>query len=541
MKRRTLQDQLNSEKSRLIAVAASGIFSSLPFFFENLFLSEWVSLIPFFCVLLSSAEYGKRKAFRYGFLFHLCLSIPVLSWFRELLSMSAIAYPKALMVAVVAAAVLLISALQSVIFGFAALLSRRVIKKPRFAAADMLLCALLFTVAEIILSFGRFGFPWVVLYLSQRAFLGGIQTASLFGGHFLSFCIVLCNLLAAKGILSLADAPKKSISRFTAFGAALLVFLSNLGVSLFLMIPHRNAEKSIDAAVYQDNHSSYEKWNGSSLSVCEEFIDAFRVTYSVDDAPEIVLLSETVFTETLACADAYESSIGVQIEQKLCALTKEYPTTVVCGAFYEKDGKQYNAQFLFENGRRSDEVYQKRTLVPFGEYMPYERFLNRIFPSLRDINLSGTSLTPGIEAAVFHSSKANFGGLICYDSIFYQNARKSAKNKADFLLLSTNDSWYNDSAAIDQHYGHAVFRAIENRKGIVRAAATGRSGLIDAYGKSLDKSALFTRCFLRSPLLTSTEETLFTRFGYGYTWLLLVLCLLTRTFFFFRERKGERA
>ena len=108
-------------------------------------------------------------------------------------------------------------------------------------------------------------------------------------------------------------------------------------------------------------------------------------------------------------------------------------------------------------------------------------------------------------------------------------------------MLSTNDSWYNDSAAIDQHYGHAVFRAIENRKGIVRAAATGRSGLIDAYGKSLDKSALFARCFLRSPLLTSTEETLFTRFGYRYTWLLLVLCLLTRTFFFFRERKGERA
>lgn len=541
MKRRTLQDQLNSEKSRLIAVAASGIFSSLPFFFENLFLLEWVSLIPFFCVLLSSTEYGKRKAFRYGFLFHLCLSIPVLSWFRELLSMSAIAYPKALMIAVVAAAVLLISALQGVLFGFAALLSRRVIRKPRFAAADMLLCALLFTIAEIILSFGRFGFPWVVLYLSQRAFLGGIQTASLFGGHFLSLCILLCNLLAAKGILVLRRTPKKSFSRFAAFAAALLVFISNLGVSLFLMIPHRNAERTIDAAVYQDNHSSYEKWNGSPLSVCEEFIDAFRATYSVDDAPELVLLSETVFTATLAKENPIIDSIGAQIEQKLCALTKEYPTTVVCGAFYEKDGKQYNAQFMFENGMLSEEIYQKRTLVPFGEYTPYERLLNRVFPFLSEMNLSGDALTAGREASIFHSQKANFGGLICYDSIFYQNARDSAKNKADYLLLSTNDSWYNDSAAIDQHYGHAVFRAIENRKGVVRAAATGRSGLIDAYGKSLDKSALFTRCFLRSPLLSSTEETLFTRFGYGYIWLLLALCLLTRTFFFFRERKEERA
>lgn len=541
MKRRTLQDQLNSEKSRLIAVAASGIFSSLPFFFENLFLLEWVSLIPFFCVLLSSIEYGKRKAFRYGFLFHLCLSIPVLSWFRELLSMSAIAYPKALMIAVVAAAVLLISALQGVLFGFAALLSRRVIRKPRFSAADMLLCALLFTIAEIILSFGHFGFPWVVLYLSQRAFWGGIQTASLFGGHFLSLCILLCNLLAAKGILALRRTPKKSFSCFAAFAAALLVFISNLGVSLFLMIPHRNAEKTIDAAVYQDNHSSYEKWNGSPLSVCEEFIDAFRATYSVDDAPELVLLSETVFTATLAKESPNIDSIGAQIEQKLCALTKEYPTTVVCGAFYEKDGKQYNAQFMFENGMLSEEIYQKRSLVPFGEYMPYERLLNRVLPFLSEMNLSGDALTAGREASIFHSSKANFGGLICYDSIFYQNARESAKNKADYLLLSTNDSWYNDSAAIDQHYGHAVFRAIENRKGVVRAAATGRSGLIDAYGKSLDKSALFTRCFLRSPLLSSTEETLFTRFGYGYTWLLLALCLLTRTFFFFRERKGERA
>ena len=525
-----IQKQFHNEKFRLFACAASGIFSSLPFFASNLYLFEWISLIPFFCVLLSDKEYTKRQAFRYGFVFHGSLSVFVLLWFRELLSMSAIDYPKALMIAVVLAADLLISALQSFLFGMSAVLSRQILRNRRCAVADAVLCALFPTVAELILSFGRFGFPWVVLYLTQRTFLPGIQTASLFGGHFVSFLIYLCNFLLAKGILTVFHAPARKISRLLPFGAALLLFFSNLSAGFILGAP-RGDEKTVMLALYQDNHSSYEKWSGDPMSVCDEFIAAFEAAYRKKKAPDLILLSETVFTTTLGREDSPDVGIGRRIEEKLCDLSARYGTKIVCGGFYEKDGKQYNAQFLFENGMRSKEVYCKRTLVPFGEYVPYEAFFNRVFPFLRDMNLSGDTLTAGKDPVVFTTDIATFGGLICYDSIFYQNARNSARNKADFLLLSTNDSWYNDSAAIDQHYGHAVFRAIENRKSILRCATTGRSGLIDAYGRSVKQTSLFTRCIISSDLSYSTKNTLFTRFGYGYIVLLLVLCLSARVIF----------
>lgn len=162
--------------------------------------------------------------------------------------------------------------------------------------------------------------------------------------------------------------------------------------------------------------------------------------------------------------------------------------------------------------------------------MPYEAFLTRVLPFLSEMNLSGSSLSPGSDAAVFHLKSGDFGGLICYDSIFYQNARNSAKNKANCLLLSTNDSWYNDSAAIDQHYGHAVFRAVENRKSIIRCATTGVSGIVDAYGNTMTKSELFTRVIKESHLVLSDRTTLFTRFGYAYIPLVVALCLIFRCF-----------
>lgn len=479
-------------------------------------------MIPLFCVLLVPHEFDDRKAFRYGFVFHFCKSAVVLLWFRELLVMSAVDFPRALMLLAVCAAIFGISALHGLLFGLSALISRRLLRRSTFLPRDGVLSCLVFTFTEWVLSLGRFGFPWVVTYLTQYRFTSGIQSASLFGGHFLSFLIFLCNMLLAYACVG----ESSKIKRLSALATAIGLFAVNVlyGMcALRLSTPRTESAESMTVAVYQDNHSSYEKWSGRPHEVCREFVEAFENHYTPDTAPDILLLSETVFTTSLKEENA--ASFGT-VENTLCRLSDCYDTTIVCGAFAYRDGDRYNAQFLFEAGCLSDSIYCKRTLVPFGEYVPYEKALSTVLPFLSEFNLSGSSLAAGEGAQLFDSRKGAFGGLICYDSIFYQNARESAKNGADLFLLSTNDSWYNDSYAIDQHFAHAVFRAVENRRPLVRCATTGRSGMITANGTILTQSRLFERTILSEalPIERGAPVTCFTRFGYG--WLFLATAVL---------------
>lgn len=440
--------------------------------------------------------------------------------------MSAVEFPGYLMILVIIAAVIGISALQSLIFGFASLLMRHMLHRRSRFAIDALLAALIFTAAEWVLSYGSFGFPWVITYLTQSRFLAGIQSTSLFGGHFISFLIFLFSLLLARAILS-AGMAKRQIR---ALSAALILFLGNLSYGVAVLLSPAQ-EHTVKAAVYQDNHSSYEKWDSSPSDTYQAFAETFEKAFSEKTSPDMILLSETVFPIRFTAGSSETVSHAAQgIEKALCQLSRQYDTSVFCGAFYEQKDRRYNAQFLFENGKSSQQVYCKRVLVPFGEYLPYESVLTTLLPFLGQFNLSGDALTPGEGAQLFYTNNGVCGGLICYDSIFYRNARESVKEGAQILLLSTNDSWYNDSRAIDQHYAHAVFRAVENRRSIVRCAATGKSGMIDPYGRSLCQSQLFTRGILSADLPLETRMTPFSQWGYAYLPLLMALLMLLRIF-----------
>lgn len=125
-------------------------------------------------------------------------------------------------------------------------------------------------------------------------------------------------------------------------------------------------------------------------------------------------------------------------------------------------------------------------------------FLRQPLKDLENFNLRGSYLSPGNSSEVFDSSIGKLGGIICYDSIFYYNSSESVREGAEIIVLSTNDSGYNDSAAAFQHYAHSVFRAVENRKFVIRAATTGISGIIDSFGSHLKKFRAFEKiCYLR--------------------------------------------
>ena len=151
----------------------------------------------------------------------------------------------------------------------------------------------------------------------------------------------------------------------------------------------------------------------------------------------------------------------------------------------EGEDGYYNVLMLFyPDGTVDDLTYKKRRPVPFGEYVPMAWLFERVFPALTEISMLSRNTTPGEDTALFYTEDGVFGGLICFDSIYPALTRDSVRDGAELILLSTDDSWFDGSFAKSLHMRHAVLRAVENGRSIVRTGNTGLSGTIDAYGET---------------------------------------------------------
>jgi apolipoprotein N-acyltransferase len=170
----------------------------------------------------------------------------------------------------------------------------------------------------------------------------------------------------------------------------------------------------------------------------------------------------------------------------------------------------FNRAFLTSPSAEVLGSYDKVHLVPFGEYVPMKRFL----PFVQRLVAAAGDFLPGDKVAPLRFPKGQAGVLICFESIFPELGRAMTKNGATLLVNLTNDAWYGMSSAPFQHFSMAVFRAVENRRPVVRAANTGISAFILPSGKIVEQSDLFTEALLTQEIpLADSGLTLYTRYG----------------------------
>ena len=167
--------------------------------------------------------------------------------------------------------------------------------------------------------------------------------------------------------------------------------------------------------------------------------------------------------------------------------------------------------------------YDKMHLVPFGEYVPLTKllfFINKMVEGIGDF-------TSGEEYSVMKTDGGRFGVVICYEIIFPELVREFVKKDANFMTTITNDAWFGKSSAPYQHFSMAVFRAIENRVPVVRAANTGISGTIDSLGRIKKATDIFVETYITDEIEISKEhkKTFYTRYGdiFSYICTLLVI------------------
>ncbi|HXY57241.1 MAG TPA: apolipoprotein N-acyltransferase [Methylocystis sp.] len=202
--------------------------------------------------------------------------------------------------------------------------------------------------------------------------------------------------------------------------------------------------------------------------------------------------------------------------------------TLITGAARTEEqhgrAKVYNAIEVVQNGRILG-GYDKKHLVPFGEYLPFETLLRplgvrHLVPESWDVGEGPRRLeAPGLPTAA---------PLICYEAIFSGEVVEPGV-RPQWLLNVTNDGWFGRTSGPYQHFAQARLRAIEEGLPLVRAANSGVSAVVDAYGRIRDQLPLGVAGVIDQPLPKAAPEPFFARLGkvvFGALWGAALLCSL---------------
>nr|WP_298688274.1 apolipoprotein N-acyltransferase [uncultured Dongia sp.] len=182
----------------------------------------------------------------------------------------------------------------------------------------------------------------------------------------------------------------------------------------------------------------------------------------------------------------------------------------------------WNSLLVLDDGGNITAQADKAHLVPLGEYVPMRKlfpFISKLTPGTMDFSAAPGPVTIPIPGA------PDAGPSICYEVIF-PHAVVDETHRPGWLVNITNDGWFGDSTGPYQHFASARFRAVEEGIPLVRAANTGISGVIDAYGRIETQSTLGDIAVIDADLPIALPATLFARFGPWAPGLLVLLVLI---------------
>ena len=200
--------------------------------------------------------------------------------------------------------------------------------------------------------------------------------------------------------------------------------------------------------------------------------------------------------------------------------------------FNEKKNKYYNSMLIVNNQLEIIQSYNKRKLVPFGEFLPIEEFFNKF--GLKKITEGYGSYLKGRENNNLLLNELNILPMICYEIIFNNLIYKSIKD-TNLIINISEDGWFGKTIGPDQHFAKSIFRAIESNTFLLRSANKGVSAIIDNKGniiKELNRNEAGSIDF-EVPLIKSNKIK---------NDLIFLLLLITYLLFFqlFKEKNAKK-
>ncbi len=497
-----------------------GIITSYSLPPYNYFIINFFTLSLFFIFIVSQqVDINKKfKFFFYGWLFGFGYFISSLYWisialtfdnnFKFLIPISLILIPSFL----------------GIFYGIVIYIFSFFIKKKNISL--ILIFSLIFALIEFIRGFIFTGFPWNLFAFSFSNSLNFIQILSSVGTY--SFNMLCISIFLLPTIFYLKSSSKDILY---------LIFL------LFIPIIYFNFnsinEYKLDKNTLKKNDyvikilSSKININRFYDDINERKIieDLIKISEPQKDIPTIFIWPEGIITSTdIKEIKKYKKIFSQNFSKKHLIILGINETV-----FSNGNEKTFNSLVLLDHNLNLKNIYHKNNLVPFGEFLPFEKYLNSI--GLRSITNGYRSFSSGDIRKIVNLNNDYFNlsflPLICYE-IIYSGELSDNKN-FNFIVNISEDGWFGNSIGPEQHFSHSIFRAIEEGKSIIRSSNNGRSAYINSYGEIISEMESTQSGVIEVTNTINSKNTIFSRFGNKIFFALIVIYI--SLIFFINKRR----
>jgi apolipoprotein N-acyltransferase len=395
------------------------------------------------------------------------------------------------------------------------------VKKP---ASNLFLFSLLFGLTEFLRGNILTGFPWNLIAFSFSENLEILQILSFVGTYgFNIFCV---SLFASPSIFILRENRKEILVCIIFLLSPIIFFsLGSSNISSFQSLKSSNNDYVIRAIGTKIN---LDRFYGNT-DTGEAITELIKISQPDKETKTIFLWPEGIIPNI---NQKQLKEFEFLFSEKF---NENHLLAIGINSYEQIDEKDYfyNTLSIYDHRLNLINDYKKVKLVPFGEFLPFEKILNKI--GLRSLTNNYQSFSSGNNREIFSVNEKGFSlkilPLICYEIIY--SGSLFNKSNFDYILNISEDGWFGESIGPQQHFTHSIFRAIESGKYLLRSANNGISAIINPIGK-IEKKIEFGRIgYIDFKEKKIFKETIFSKYG-NKMFLVIILLYIFLIFSFNR-------
>ncbi|MBM7624132.1 apolipoprotein N-acyltransferase [Sporohalobacter salinus] len=479
----------------------SGILMGIPFQFPRLYFVNWISLIPLLLIIKTQTP---KKAFRSGIISGGIFFGIILYW---------LIYPQIIFnlpIILAFITVILLCSLLAVFTGVFSVTTNYILNN--YYSWSILLIPASWTALEYLRVLATFNnLPFGIIGYSQAYFTLLVQIADLIGGYGVTFLIILINILIYKLVLYFKIGnmltKKEVIISFL-----ILVIIVSYGIVKLNNSSLNQTKRGLKLGIMQPNIPQNIKWNENyRTEIINKYLNLTK-KISVNKKIDFIIWPETAVPFTLNNSQLQQKKIFQKIDNLNISL--------LTGVLNQVNDAVYNQVLLIDHNLGIINKYNKTKLVPFGEYICYRDYLPKFITKL--IN----NKTPGTKLNNFNYKGVKWGIPICSEILNPNLVSKLAVNN-HFLVNMSNEAWFKDSNELTQLWQISIFRAVENRKTVIKVSNTGISGIINDHGEIIKQITPFKAKVFTYNLKVKENQTatFYNKYGDSFIYIIMIIII----------------
>ena len=480
---------LNKKTILIIILLLLGIISSFSLPPYNYFFVNFITFPFLFYILANNFNKNSLNNFFIGWIYGFGFFLSNLYWISNSLKFDE-NFKNLIIISIV-----FIPLLLSLFYGVFSYFLKFFSLKMDFSS--ILIFSLMLSIIEFIRGTIFGGFPWNLISFSIVEYISSLQILSFIGTYSLNLLVITFYTLPIMILFNI-----KRIQKFTILLSAFLILLLNIYFGNYRIERIEQVEKKI---ISPSIKLISPKFNIERFFIKEpiekKMNELIRIGYPLNE--DFVLIYPEGISDM-----AELDQLGKNFNEISSQLTNK--SKIILGMTFDDGEKIYNSLGVFNNKFILEDKYNKNKLVPFGEYLPFEKFLTKF--GLKKITYGYRSFSSSNERNIIKVNSISMLPLICYEIIF-SGKLNTTKSDYDLILNISEDGWFGNTIGPIQHFSHSIFRAVEEGKDVLRVANNGITAHVSLNGKVNKKLSTTEKGSIEIDSVSRVFPTFFSIYG----------------------------